>query len=189
MIAGTSAGAIISTMYACGHKPAQMQEMAEKLDFSGLVDLKVTIGDVFKHGAKWLLGGKFRFWSALPTGLVKGEKIEQYLAGLWQSSTMRDTQIPLAVTAVDINSGDTVFFMTPGRGYRDIINARFYSNVSLCDAVRSSISIPGVFFPKKYRGMTLVDGGVKNNLPTDILHHHGGGCNYRRRSWLFGQTQ
>jgi NTE family protein len=39
--------------------------------------------------------------------------------------------------------------------------------------VRASISIPGIFFPKKYRGMTLVDGAVKNNLPTDILRHMG----------------
>jgi len=43
----------------------------------------------------------------------------------------------------------------------------------LTEAVRASISVPGVFTPKKYRGLMLVDGAVKNNLPTDILHHMG----------------
>lgn len=113
MIAGTSAGAVIATMYACGYKPSQMQTMAESLNVTELIDLKVTVGDLFKHGMKWLFSGKFRFWSVLPTGLVKGDKIERYLTGLWQQRTMQDTLIPLAVTAVDIHSGDTVFFTTP----------------------------------------------------------------------------
>ena len=150
-----------------------MQTIAESLDVSKLIDLKVTVGDLFKHGVKWLFSGKSRFWSVLPAGLVKGEKIEDYLTGLWQRRTVRDTQIPLAVTAVDINSGDTVFFVTPIAGQRAILNARYYNNCLLSEAVRASISIPGIFSPKKFRGMTLVDGAVKNNLPTDILHHMG----------------
>jgi len=173
MIAGTSAGAVIASMHACGFNPLQMQAFAENMDVSDLIDLKVTVGDLFKHGVKWLFSGKFRFWSVLPTGLVKGEKIEQYLASLWQHRTVRDTVIPLAITAVDINSGDTVFFVTPLEGQRTIPNARYYHNTLLCEACRASISIPGIFSPKKYRGMTLVDGAVKNNLPADILHFMG----------------
>lgn len=173
MVAGTSAGGLIATMYACGYTPAQMQSIAEGLDVSNLIDLKVTVSDLFKHGMKWLLGGKFRFWSVLPTGLVKGEKIEQYFTNLWQRRTVADTRIPLAVTAVDINTGDTVFFLSPLDSHRAILNARYYHNTLLAEAVRASISIPGIFFPKKYRGMTLVDGAVKNNLPTDVLHHMG----------------
>jgi NTE family protein len=122
---------------------------------------------------KWLFSGMSRFWSVLPNGLVKGDKIEKYFSSLWQERTLRDTVIPLAITSVDINSADTVFFTTPVPGNRGILNARYYHNALLTDAVRASISIPGVFFPKKYRGMTLVDGAVKNNLPTDILNHMG----------------
>ncbi|MDR3565870.1 MAG: patatin-like phospholipase family protein [Negativicutes bacterium] len=173
MVAGTSAGSVIATMHACGYTPRQMQGIAESLDVTKLVDLKVTVGDLFKHGMKWLFSGRFRFWSVLPTGLVKGEKIEEYLANFWQRRTVRDTLIPLAITAVDINSGDTVFFVTPLAGQRTILNARYYNNSLLTDAVRASISIPGIFLPKRYRGMTLVDGAVKNNLPADILHHMG----------------
>ncbi|WP_312423056.1 patatin-like phospholipase family protein [Anaerospora hongkongensis] len=173
MISGTSAGAIIAGMYACGYTPKQMVNYAQALKTNELIDLKVTVGDLIKHGAKWLFSGKFRFWSVLPTGLIKGDRIEKYLYNFWQERTVRDTKIPLAITAVDINSADTVFFTTPIPGRRDILNARYYHNTPLVEAVRASISIPGVFFPKKYRGMTLVDGAVKNNLPTDILRHMG----------------
>lgn len=173
VISGTSAGAIIAAMYACGYTPTQMQTMVQKLKMNEFIDLNVTVADLFKHGMKWLYNGMFRFWSVLPTGLIKGDKIEQYFYNLWQERTVRDTMIPVAITAVDLNSAETVFFTTPVFNKRAILNARYYHNAKLTDAVRASISIPGIFFPKKYRSMTLVDGAVKNNLPTDILRHMG----------------
>lgn len=173
LISGTSAGAIIASMYACGYTPQQMQIMVQKLKMNELIDLNITVGDLLKHGMKWLYSGMFRFWSVLPSGLIKGDRIEQYFYHLWQEKTVRDTVIPLAITAVDLNSADTIFFTSPVCKSRAILNARYYHNTSLTDAVRASISIPGIFFPKKYRSMTLVDGAVKNNLPTDILRHMG----------------
>ncbi len=173
MISGTSAGAIIASMYACGYTPQQMQNMIQNIKMDELIDLNVTVGDLFKHGMKWLFNGAFRFWSVLPTGFIKGDKVEQYFYHLWQNKTVRDTQIPIAITAVDLHSADTIFFTTPVFDRRGILNARYYHNTSLTEAVRASISIPGIFFPKKYRSMTLVDGAVKNNLPTDILRHMG----------------
>lgn len=173
MISGTSAGAIIATMFACGYTPQQMENLVAGLNMNELVDLNVTVGDLIKHGVKWFFNGKFRFWSVLPTGFIKGEKIEKFFSDLWGVRTMKDTKIPLAITAVDVNSADTIFFVSPAFTNRAILNARYYHNVLLTDAVRASISIPGIFHPKKYKGMTLVDGAVKNNLPTDILQHMG----------------
>lgn len=173
MIAGTSAGAIIAAFYASGYSVRQMTKMAMELNLTELVDLQVTVSDLVKHGVKWLFNGKFRFWSVLPAGIIKGDRIEAYLAQYLQEKTFRDTKIPLAITAVDIQSADTVFFITPLPGNRAILNARYYHNTPIVEAIRGSISIPGVFFPKHYRGMTLVDGAVKNNLPTDILRHMG----------------
>ncbi len=173
MVAGTSAGALVAALYACGYRPHELEKMAAELKVGELVDLKMTVGDLFKQGVKWLFGGRMRFWSVLPIGLIKGDKVEHYLAGLVERRTVKDTQIPLAITAVDLITGDTVFFVTPREGWRAILNARYFTNTLLTDAVRASISVPGVFCPKKYRNMLLVDGAVKNNLPTDILHQMG----------------
>lgn len=148
-ISGTSAGAIVAAMYACGYTPLQMQIMVQKLKINEFIDLNVTVGDLLKHGIKWLYSGMFRFWSVLPTGFIKGDKIEKYFYDLWQDRTVRDTQIPLAITAVDLNSADTIFFTTPVFNSRAILNARYYHNTPITEAVRASISIPGIFFPEK----------------------------------------
>lgn len=173
MIAGTSAGSIVAAFYASGYSVGQMMKIAMTINPSDLIDLQVTVSDLVKHGVKWLFNGKFRFWSVLPAGIIKGDRIESYLTQYLHERTFRDTKIPLAITAVDIQSADTVFFLTPSPGNRAILNARYYHNTPIVEAIRASISIPGIFFPKHYRGMTLVDGAVKNNLPTDILRHMG----------------
>jgi len=173
LISGTSAGAIIATMYACGYSCQQMVSISNDLELNELLDYKIHVNSFFKsglNGLKLLFSGNgSKLWSKLPLGLVKGDRIEEVFRQFWSDKTLRDTKIPLAITAVDIVSGDTVFFTTPTNMSRSILNARYYHSTRLCDAVRASISIPGIFFPKQYRGMMLVDGAVKNNLPTDIL--------------------
>ena len=46
----------------------------------------------------------------------------------------------------------------------------FITDQSVAVAVRASISLPGIFLPKTVKGHTLVDGGIKNNIPVDILY-------------------
>lgn len=172
-ISGTSAGAVIAALFACGYTTYQMEELAKKIKTTDLIDLRITVSDLFKYGIQSLVGSDARFWSTIPNGIVKGDRIERYFNTLWNSRTVKETNIPLSITAVDINTADTVFFTTPFKKKYQVMNTRYYHNITLTDAVRSSISIPGVFFPKRYQDMSLVDGAVKNNLPTDILHHMG----------------
>lgn len=171
-IAGTSAGSIVASLYGCGYRPAEIQEIAKSLSVGDLVKIKIPFSSMLKQGKKWLLGRKRRVLP-FPAGIIASERVERYFSRFWQTRTVRDTKIPIALTAVDLYSADTVFFLTPHPGMREILNARYYYNTGLGEAVRASISIPGVFTPVKYRGMMLVDGAVKNNLPTDILRHMG----------------
>lgn len=172
-IAGTSAGAIAAALFACGYTPHQMEELARCINTTDLVDLRVTVSDLFKYGIQSMMGGGTRFWATIPNGIVKGDRIEKYFQKLWADRTFKETMIPLAVPAVDITSSDTVFFASPIKRHCAKLNARYQYGATLTEAVRASISIPGVFYPKRYQDMTLVDGAVKNNLPTDILHDMG----------------
>ena len=61
--------------------------------------------------------------------------------------------IPFRCNAVDIISGDEIIF---DRG-------------SIAIALRASTSIPTIFAPVEYNDYLLIDGGIKNNLPTDII--------------------
>ncbi len=172
-ISGTSAGAIVASLYATGYSIDDMESLAKKIEPTEFVDFNLTVSDFIKFGLKEMMSSSKRFWAEVPKGLVKGKRIERYFSELWGEKTIRDTNIPLAITAVDIYTADTVFFVSP-----DLIsfapkNTRYDRIACIADAVRASIAIPGVFFPKKYRGMLLVDGAVKNNLPTDILREMG----------------
>ena len=65
--------------------------------------------------------------------------------------------IPYRAVAVDIK-GDSVVVL---------------SNGSLTRAMRASMSIPGAFKPVRIDGKVLVDGGMKNNLPVDVVKAMG----------------
>lgn len=84
---------------------------------------------------------------------VKGARIYDYIAGLLGSElTFADLQRPLALVAVDLYSGRQV-----------ILQGGLVS-----DAVRATISIPGIFTASELGDYRLVDGGVLNNLPVDV---------------------
>ncbi|MBO5245553.1 MAG: patatin-like phospholipase family protein [Selenomonadales bacterium] len=172
-ISGTSAGAIVAALYACGYSVDEIEALARRLEPSEFVDFNLTVSDFIKFGLQELWHDKKRFWAEVPKGLVKGKRIERYFDALWGEQSFRDTRIPLAVTAVDVYTADTVFFVSPCELGLAPSDTRYDRSAMIAEAVRASIAIPGVFFPKEYRGMLLVDGAVKNNLPTDILREMG----------------
>ena len=90
-------------------------------------------------------------------GLMSGDKIIRYLKGLCGDILIEDCKIPFVATAVDIVSGKTVYL----------------DKGPLLDAIRASISIPGLFAAVKKDDMLLVDGGVKERIPVNILKEKG----------------
>jgi len=86
-------------------------------------------------------------------GLVKGEKIVQVMSGFIGDVMIEDLPVSFAAVAVDIKRHEEVVFRSG----------------SLMNAIRASISIPTVFLPVAYDHSYLVDGGVLNPLPLDIV--------------------
>jgi len=70
-----------------------------------------------------------------------------------KETLIEDLEIPFVAVTVDFRNGNILYF-NKGR---------------LVDAVRASISIPGVFKPLKANGSLLVDGGLRENLPLRAL--------------------
>ncbi len=92
------------------------------------------------------------------TGLIKGKKIKNQLASyLGGDIEFSDLEIPFACVATDIDTGEEV-----------VINQG-----SVTEALRATISIPGIFTVVK-RGMRyLVDGGLTTPVPVDIVRQMG----------------
>lgn len=90
-------------------------------------------------------------------GLVEGQKVEEYLTTHLGDKTFEEMKIPLSLVAVDLISGQEV-----------VLNSG-----SVVDAVRATVSLPGVFAPFRLGDYLLVDGGVLNNLPADVVRGMG----------------
>lgn len=91
------------------------------------------------------------------TALVKGRRIHRFIDGVMEGRTFEDLDIPLKIVAADLDTGEEVV----------------YSSGSLADAIRASLSIPGVFDPWRRDGRLLIDGGVVNPLPVSVLRSDG----------------
>src|SRR5690606_1888190 len=90
-------------------------------------------------------------------GLILGEKIKEIIRLLTHRKKLEELSIPTAVVATDLNTGDPVVFRSG----------------SMEDAVRASISIPGIFEPVVIDGRMLVDGGVIDRVPIGIVREMG----------------
>lgn len=90
-------------------------------------------------------------------GFVSGKRVKEFIHLFVKGKNIEDFPIPLAIVATDINSGEKVVFTTG----------------SAADAVRASISIPGIFVPEKKDGRLLVDGGVIDRVPVSVARLMG----------------
>lgn len=90
-------------------------------------------------------------------GLIVGEKIKEIIRLLTHRKKLEELSIPTAVVATDLKSGEPVIFRSG----------------SIEEAVRASISIPGIFEPVVVNDRMLVDGGVIDRVPIGIVREMG----------------
>lgn len=90
-------------------------------------------------------------------GLIRGDKIEKWIKSKLKVKTFEELKIPLFVSALDIKSNQEIIF----------------NSGNLAKAIRSSISIPGIFTPVIHKKRLLVDGGLIDPIPSEILSESG----------------
>lgn len=86
-------------------------------------------------------------------GLIRGERVLAFFKQEFGEKSFSELHLPLAVVAVDLNSHQEVVLRE--------------GPVAL--ALRATTSLPGLFMPVQMNGWRLVDGGVLNNLPVDVV--------------------
>ena len=134
LVAGTSIGALIGALFAFGKSWEEIREIALNLDWLDASNLSLSNG-----------------------GLLSNQELGELLRSLLGEAKFAEAEIPLAVEAADISTGEKVVL-------REGDVAR---------AVRASTSIPGVFTPVEIDGRLLVDGGVLENVPLTPLQEQG----------------
>ena len=163
-VAGASAGAIVGGLYGAGLSAKRLRYVVHELNGNSKKLLDPDIGG--------LLRALFRFFTfRLPDlpGLIKGDKLEKFLCGLTGGCRIQDAVVKLVIPAVDLKTGDTVVYTNRPRCAQPLPHVQWQADALLCQAMRASASFPGVFRPMEMGGYCLVDGGVTDNLPVDLL--------------------
>ena len=175
IVTGTSSGAILAALWACGWTPAQMEEVSRRLRSAELYDSNFTVGSALAVLAQ-VLGLRWRPRRPIPRGMIQGAKLER-LVGLWtRGARLEHLERPVAVMAADVRSGRAAVFCPPAfreRVQRAMPGAVVIDRGSLAAAVRASIAIPGIFEPKVLGPYVLVDGAVKDKVPAEAARALG----------------
>lgn len=168
-IAGTSIGAIVGGLYACGYRSADIEKMFRSQQWNSLLSdremdyKKKPIKK--KNGITYLFGypidhkGESQI-HAQGFGAFRGDHVIELLDSMTNrrdSILFTSLPIPFQCVAVDVNTLTEVIF---DRG-------------KLSTAMRASMAIPGAFRPIVMGDSTLIDGGALNNLPVDVVRKMG----------------
>ena len=191
-VVGTSIGSIMGGLYAVGYNSSQLDSLVSSVDWSLIMQDAVTRRQAFfedkKHEDKLLIkipfmnsesfsreavnhkgeqastGGRKGLSGVLnniPSALVEGQNLHSLLTSLtvgYQDDVdFNNLPIPFACVAVDLNTKEEVVFHSG-----DIVQA-----------IRASMSIPGYFAPVRIDDKFLVDGGMLNNFPVDVVRAMG----------------
>lgn len=147
-IAGTSIGAVIGALYASGLSGAGIRALVDQF----FVDKRTREEEIFPlpKSFRWL---DFLDPAADSGGLLDTDDFIAFLGEQMPARRFRDLNIPLRIMTADLWSGEPVVL----------------ESGELLPAIQASIALPGIFPPVDLNGRTLVDGGVANPLPYNLL--------------------
>ncbi|WHY02273.1 patatin-like phospholipase family protein [Neobacillus sp. DY30] len=90
-------------------------------------------------------------------GFIAGKRVKEFIKVFTHGKNIEELSIPIGIVATDLLTGEKVIF----------------KQGPVAEAVRASISIPGIFVPEKYNGRILVDGGVSDRVPVSVVKEMG----------------
>lgn len=167
MIFGTSIGSIFGGLYSAGYTPQELLKEVSEVDWTPLFadnsrkPYEATLEDhsIYGNALTVRLGTNLK--PKLGTGISNGENVyallRHFTAKYPSNIDFDDLPTPFRCIGTDMITGNT-----------DILHQG-----DLAEAIRASMSIPGVFQPWQIDDKYYVDGGVKNNLAIDIAHDMG----------------
>lgn len=166
-IAGTSMGAIVGGLYAIGYSATEIDSMVASQDWQLLLSDRVKRDNLTfpekENSERYVISLPFGIEKKdrLVGGMIKGQNLQNLFSnltiGYHDSVDFNSFPIPFACVAVNLVDG------------KDFV----FRKGSLPIAMRASMAIPAAFTPVKLDSMVLVDGGLNNNYPADVVKMMG----------------
>lgn len=166
-VAGTSMGSLVGALYATGHNAGELEQFLADIDWNAALAPSVEFRqlafrrkeDLREYPSTVEFGVKKGL--KLPPGLSTGHGVGLVLSRI--AAPYNDVQrfdelpTPFRCVATDLNKAKEVVFETG----------------PMFDALRASMSLPALFAPVRKDGMLLVDGGLLNNIPVEVVRKMG----------------
>jgi NTE family protein len=166
-IAGTSMGGLVAGLYATGKSPKELEEIVRAQDWDLIIGGQPPYEDLSYRRKEDLRA----FQNSVVLGLKHGLSVSSGLNAGHEVNLLIDREtlpysnldsfdnlpIPFRCVATDLVSAQEVVF----------------SRGPLQQALRATMSIPGLFSPVRDGEAVYVDGGLIGNLPTDVVRKMG----------------
>ena len=166
-VAGTSMGGLVGGIYATGRSPAEVKEITNGINWDEVLRGQTPFQDLsFRrkqdaHEVPNSLEFGLRKGLQFPGGFNTGQQVSLILDRVAlpysELKSFNDLPIPFACVATDLVSGKPHVFRS--------------GPLSL--ALRSTMSLPGIFTPVRTGDHIYADGGLLNNIPIDVAKEMG----------------
>ncbi len=166
-VAGTSMGGLVGGIYATGRSPAEVREVVNGINWNDVLRGQIPFQDLsFRrkqdaHELPSSLEFGLKGGLQLPAGFNTGQQVSLILDRIAlpysELKSFNDLPIPFACVATDLVSGKPHVFRSG----------------PLALALRSTMSLPGIFTPVRSGDHIYADGGLLNNIPIDVAKEMG----------------
>jgi NTE family protein len=161
-VAGTSMGGLVGGMYATGLSPTEVRQLINGIDWDQVLSGVTPFRDLsfrrkqdardFPGQLEFGLRGGLRFPSGFNTGQEVNLVLDHVALPYSEIASFNDLPIPFACVSTDLISG----------------KPHVFRDGSLALAMRSTMSLPGIFTPVRSGKHLFADGFMLDNLPIDV---------------------
>ena len=166
-VSGTSMGGLVGGVYATGHNAVELRQVVNSINWDQVMAGQTPFDDLsFRRKEDWREypnSLEFGVHKGLqfPSGFNSGQQVllilDKVAAPYSEVKSFNDLPIPFACVATDLVSG----------------KAHVFHSGSLSLALRSTMSLPGIFSPVRDDGAIYADGGLLQNLPVQVAKSMG----------------
>ncbi len=166
-VAGTSMGGLVGGVYATGHSPTEIEQLISGINWDKVIRGETPFQDLtfrrkqdavdYPNSLEFGLRRGVQFPAGFNSGQQVGLILDQIALPYSEIKNFNDLPIPFGCVSTDLVSGKEEIFRAG----------------SLALALRSTMSLPGIFTPVREQDHIFADGALLDNLPVDVAQDMG----------------
>src|SRR6267378_5243070 len=166
-VAGTSMGGLVGGIYATGNSPTEIRDLVHEIDWDVVLRGEIPFRDLsfrrkedaveYPNSLEFGLKKGIQFPEGFNSGHQVGLLLDRISLPYSEMKSFNDLPTPFACVATDLVTA----------------KPHVFRDGSLAQALRSTMSLPGIFTPIRTSESIFVDGGLLDNLPVDVAKDMG----------------